>query len=86
VTVVQRLSVVPMLLDEEMLELFEHLARELPLGTAPFSSREIPNIGVMYIELKPTNPEAAAFGVYCDRGNVHSFSLGRSGLSQWEFP
>ena len=65
--------------------LFPGLFEGYQVSNAP-DGDEIPSKGGMYIELKPTNPRAAAFGVHCDRGDVHSFSFGGSGYHNGSFP
>jgi hypothetical protein len=64
--------------------LFERLVAELPPNTATLNLYQVPRGGGTFIELKPTNPAAADFGVHCDGTEVFSFSFGV--LSQWEFP
>ncbi len=68
----------------EVRDMFERLAGELPPGIATVNVYEVPNKSGTVIELKPTNPAAADFGVHCDDSDLYSFSFGS--LSQWEFP
>jgi len=68
----------------EMTALFERLLAELPPGTATLNVYAVPRNGGTVIELRPTNPAAADFGVHCDDRNVFSFSFGV--LPTWEFP
>jgi hypothetical protein len=57
---------------------------ELPPGTATLNVYGVPRSGGTVVELKPTNPAAADFGVHSDDFDVYSFSFGVR--SQWEFP
>ncbi len=68
----------------ELTALFERLVSELPPGTTTLKVREAPpGSGATVIELIPTNPAAAHFGIHCDDFEVFSVGFERS---QWEFP
>jgi hypothetical protein len=68
----------------ELTALFEQLVSELPPGTATLNLRQLPRNAGTVIELNPTNPAAADFGVLCDDVDVFNFSFGP--ISTWEFP
>ena len=68
---------------EAVSALFEHLVAELPPGTAVVHVRQLPRDGSV-VEVKPTNPACADFGVHTD--GVELFSFGFGPRSQWEFP
>jgi len=69
---------------QEITALFERLKGELPPDTATLRVYQVPRGGGSIVELKPTNPAAADFGVHCDITDIFSFGFGV--LSQWEFP
>jgi hypothetical protein len=64
--------------------LFDRLLGELPQGTANLNIRPAPGVDGATVELRPSNPAAASFGVHCDHFEIYSFSFGSR--SQWEFP
>jgi hypothetical protein len=66
----------------EITALFERLVAELPAGTAAVYARQV-SVGTV-IDVKPTNPASANFGVHADDFELYSFGLGPR--SQWEFP
>jgi hypothetical protein len=66
----------------EITALFEHLVAELPAGIAAVHVRQV-SAGTL-IDVKPTNPASAAFGVHADDFELYSFGFGPR--SQWEFP
>lgn len=66
----------------EITALFERLVAELPAGTAAADVRQV-STGTV-IDVKPTNPASATFGVHADDFELYSFSFGVR--SQWEFP
>jgi hypothetical protein len=69
---------------ETVSALFEHLVAELPAGTAAVRVRQLPRGIGTAIEMKPTNPASAEFGVHADEVDLFSFGFGPR--SQWEFP
>lgn len=68
----------------ELQSLFERLAAELPPEAASLRVYDHSLNGPKIIELVPSNPAAATFGVVADKEQVHSFSFGAR--SYWEFP
>ena len=70
-------------LAAELTALFQRLVAELPAGAAAVHVRSRVFAGTL-IDVKPTNPASAKFGVYADDFELYSFGLGRR--SQWEFP
>lgn len=66
----------------EITALFDRLVAEFPAGTAAVHVRQV-SAGTL-IDVKPTNPGSASFGVHADDFEVYSFGLGPG--SQWEFP
>jgi hypothetical protein len=65
----------------EITALFERLVAELPAGTAAVHVRQV-SVGTV-IDVNPTNPASAKFGVLADDFELYNFGIGRS---QWEFP
>ncbi len=65
----------------EITALFERLVAELPAGTAAVHVRQV-SVGTL-IDVNPTNPASAKFGVLADDFELYNFGIGRS---QWEFP
>lgn len=57
---------------------------ELPEGTAAVLVRQLPRDTGTAIDVKPTNPASANFGVHADETQLFSFGFGPR--SQWEFP
>jgi hypothetical protein len=66
----------------EVTALFERLVAELPTGSAAVHVRQV-SAGTL-IDVKPTNPASAGFGVHADDFELYSFGFGPR--SQWEFP
>ena len=66
----------------EITALFERLVAELPAGTAVVHVRQV-SAGTV-IDVKPTNPASAKFGVHADNFELYGFGFGPR--SQWEFP
>lgn len=66
----------------EVIALFERLVAELPLGAASVSVSHV-SAGTL-VDVKPTNPASARFGVHADDFEIYSFGVGRR--AQWEFP
>jgi hypothetical protein len=66
----------------EITTLFERLVAELPTGTADVHVRQV-SAGTV-IDVKPSNPASAKFGVHADDFELYSFGFGPR--SQWEFP
>ncbi|MGE5114112.1 MAG: hypothetical protein ACM3JB_24900 [Acidobacteriaceae bacterium] len=68
----------------ELTALFEQFISELPSDAASLRVHQVPRNGGTVIELRPSNSEAADFGVHCDDSDVYSFSFGP--ISTLEFP
>ena len=68
----------------ELTALFERLVADLPAGTAAVRVRHSERDGMTTINIEPTNPASADFGVVVDEVTLFSFGFGR--ISQWEFP
>lgn len=68
----------------ELATLFERLVSELPVGLAAVTVRPLPRDRATAIDVKPTNPASANFGVLADEVQLYSFGFGP--ISQWEFP
>jgi hypothetical protein len=66
----------------ETTALFERLLAELPAGTAAVHVRQ--HSAGTSIQVEPTNPASANFGVHADDFELYSFGFGTR--SQWEFP
>jgi hypothetical protein len=69
---------------EQLTALFERLAAELPPGTASVNVHKVQGGQGTVVELRPTNPLCADFGVHTEDGSdLLDFSFGRA---TWEFP
>jgi hypothetical protein len=68
----------------EVTTLFERLVSELSTGLAAVTVRQSPRAMATAIDVTPTNPTSANFGVFADEAQLYSFSFGP--MSQWEFP
>lgn len=68
----------------ELTVLFERLVSELPAGLAAVTVRQSARDMAAAIDVKPTNPASANFGVLADKVQLYSFGFGP--MSQWEFP
>jgi hypothetical protein len=68
----------------ELTALFERLVADLPTGTAVVRVHHSERDGMTTINIEPTNPASADFGVVADEVTLFSFGFGRR--SQWEFP
>jgi len=70
---------------EEYRQLFRRLLVDLPAGTARFNEYRVPKNDGTVIEIIPSKPECASFGVHLDDGvALVDFSFGR--LGTWELP
>jgi hypothetical protein len=69
---------------KRLIELFERLAAEFPLGTASMNVYDVQGGQGTVVELRPANPACADFSVHVEDGSdILDFSVG---LATWEFP
>jgi hypothetical protein len=69
---------------KRLIELFERLAAELPPGTAFLNVYDAEGGQGTVVEIRPTNPACADFGVHAEEASdIVDFSFG---LATWEFP